>query len=226
MSYKNLAEFYRSKEWEEFRRIVILDRMKDGVLYDEITGKPIVKKYDVILHHIEHLTEENVKDASIALNPDNIQIVSFATHNGLHKRNGYKRKEVFIVYGSPLSGKTTWVNENKVEGDLVVDIDNIWQCVTGAKRYEKPNGLKSVVFGVRDNLYEAVKYRRGYWQNAYIIGGFALSSERERLIKEMGAREVYIDTTKEECLKRLEADTERDAEEWRKYIENWWRLYQ
>jgi hypothetical protein len=223
---RGLDDFYNSKEWSDFRKLIIAERTReDGFIYDEMTGKPIVKAYDLILHHKEPLTEENVRDFSISLNPDNIMVVSFATHNKIHNRRGWKRKEVFLVYGSPLSGKTSWVNENKDPGDLVVDIDNIWQCVTGLPRFEKPDGLKSVVFSLRNNLYDTVRHRLGRWQCAYIVGGFPLISERERLIKEMGAREVFIDTDKDECLRRLKEDTQRDQQAWQKYIDDWWRHY-
>ena len=220
-----LDNFYNSKEWEKFTRQLRLERTTDDGLICEYCKKPIVRKYDAIAHHITFLTEENVNDFNVSLNPENIQFVHHGCHNKIHNRRGWKRKEVYLVYGAPLSGKTSWVNENKEHGDLIVDIDNIWQCVTGSKRYDKPEGLKSVVFAIRDNLYESVKYRRGRWQNAYIIGGFPLCSERERLCKEMGAREIYIDTDRDECMRRLEADAERDTDEWSKYIERWFQTY-
>lgn len=225
--YRNLYEFYRSDEWEKFRKAVIMERTRDdGFVYDEETGKPIVRKYDIILHHKIELKEENVRDAMIALNPENIEIVSHRTHNILHDKLGMHGRQVYLVYGSPLSGKTTWVSESKNADDMVVDIDNIWQCVTGGNRYEKPARLKAVVFKIRDGLYDCVKYRLGKWKNAYICGGFALQSERERLARELGAREVFIDETKEECLRRLElCDDGRDHDEWRQYIENWFETY-
>ena len=95
-----LSDFYRSKEWLAFRKVVIDDRMhEDGLVYDEITGHPIVRAYDIILHHKIELTEENVNDVNISLNPDNIQIVSHKTHNSLHDRFGRHNREVFVVYG-------------------------------------------------------------------------------------------------------------------------------
>jgi hypothetical protein len=133
---------------------------------------------------------------------------------------------VFIVYGSPLSGKSSYVAEAMSEGDLIIDLDSIWQCVSGCDRYVKPNRLKSVVFSVRDNLLESVKYRRGKWLNAYIIGGYPYTNERDRLADSLGARLIHIDTTKEECINRLlAADDGRDIEEWVKHIDNWWLQY-
>jgi hypothetical protein len=132
---------------------------------------------------------------------------------------------VYVVYGSPLSGKNSYVAEAMNEGDLIIDLDSIWQCVSGCDRYVKPNRLKSVVFAVRDNLLESVRYRRGKWLNAYIIGGYPYQAERDRLIDTLGAREVFIDTPKDECIKRLHDCGDRDITEWSKYIEDWWLQY-
>lgn len=219
------GDFYRSDMWRKVRAIVINDRLKDGITICEYCDKPIVSAYDIIGHHKIALTPENVDDVNISLNPDNIMLVHHKCHNIIHNKLGYKNREVYLVYGSPLSGKTSYVDSVKQEGDLVVDMDNIWQCISGCGRYKKPNRLKAVAFSVRDNLLECVKYRRGKWQNAYIVGGYPLISQRESLAKELGARVIYIDTNKEECIKRLETDLTRDTDEWKKYIDNWWENF-
>ena len=219
------GDFYRSDIWRKVRASVINDRLKDGITICEYCDKPIVSAYDIIGHHKIALTPENIDDVNISLNPDNIMLVHHKCHNIIHNKLGYKNREVYLVYGSPLSGKTSYVDSVKQEGDLVVDMDNIWQCISGCNRYIKPNRLKAVAFSVRDNLLECVKYRRGKWQNAYIVGGYPLISQREALAKELGARVIYIDTNKEECIKRLEADLTRDTDEWKKYIDTWWENF-
>lgn len=215
--------FYQSKQWIKLLQVIKSERLNDeGELICEYCGKPIVKAYDCIGHHIIELTEDNVDDYNISLNPDNIQLVHHRCHNKIHNKLGYAGRKVYIVYGSPLSGKTSYVDSVKNEGDLIVDIDNIWQCVSGCERYVKPNRLKSIVFGVRDKLLEDIKYRRGKWSCAYIIGGYPLISERERLSRELGAELIFIDTSKEECISRIK---ENRSEEWVLYVEDWWRLY-
>jgi len=220
-----LANFYHSREWERLVAQLRLDRQDaDGNVICAHCGKPIVKMYDCIGHHTMFLTEENVNDINISLNPDLIQLVHHRCHNRIHDKLGYQNREVFLVWGSPLAGKTTFVEDTRSTGDMVVDIDNMWECVSGS-RYTKPNKLKSVVFGMRDYLMDCVKVRRGKWDKAYIIGGFPLISDRERILKEYGAREIFISTTKEECIARLDAcDDGRDKDAWRGYIEEWWRL--
>jgi len=225
----NLDTFYQSKEWLAFRKQVIEDRTApDGFIYDEVTKRPIVRAYDLILHHIVELTEDNVNNLNVSLNPENILVVSHATHNRIHDNFAtIKRQQVYLVYGAPLSGKTTWVHENKNPGDLVIDIDSIWECISGGNRYNKPNSLKENAFAVRNCLLDCVKYRRGKWRNAYIIGGYALSSERERIRAELAAREVYIDTPKDVCMERLELDeVRRGIPEYKYYIDEWFRLHE
>lgn len=203
-------------------KVLRLERVnEEGQIICEHCGKPIVAKYDCIGHHIIELDDSNVYDANIALNPENIMLVHHRCHNKIHNKLGYSNRQVYLVYGSPLSGKSTFVKDNMEPGDLIVDIDNIWQCISGCDRYVKPNRLKQNVFAIRDELINMVRMRQGKWLNAYVVGGYPLIGERERLIKSLGAREIFIDTSKEECLRRAE---ERPIE-WVKYIDDWWEKF-
>ena len=225
--FNDLSSFYTSDEWRDFRSLIIHDRTtEDGLIIDEYSGKPIARAYDVILHHKIELTEENVNDYSISLNPDNIMVVSHKSHNVIHNKLGYRVRQVFIVYGAPLSGKSSFVKENAEEGDLILDIDNIWECVSGCERYVKPKRLNSVVFSIRDEILDCIRYRRGKWNTAYVIGGYPLASERERLCKELGGRPIYIESTREECKKKLREDPQgRGLGEWDKFIDEWFDRY-
>jgi hypothetical protein len=223
----SLYQFYRSKDWEDLLQILKAERVnEEGFIICAECGKPIVKAYDCIGHHIIELTEENYLDCNISLNPENIALVHHRCHNRIHNKLGYIQRQVFIVYGSPLSGKTSYVNEVMAEGDLIVDMDNIWQCVSGCDRYTKPPRLKSIVFGLRDKLLEDIKFRRGKWNNAYIIGGYPYTMDRDRLVDTLGARAVFIDTDKATCLQRLADCTDRDHNEWSRYIDDWWLQYE
>lgn len=234
MDFKSLTQFYTSNEWRKFRKTLIAERInpKDGVLYDEWSGKPILKDSDTILHHKIELSMQNVNDRSISLNPENIMIVSMKSHNEIHNRFGgriknYQRK-VYYIYGAPLSGKSTFVKENMQRGDLVLDIDRLWVALSEQDEYIKPNELKSVVFQARQTVLDSIKMRAGSWGTAWVIEGGALIGDRMRRIEALGAEPILIDTPKEECLKRLYNDESRQhvIEEWKVYINKWFDEYQ
>ena len=222
-----LSDFYTGKQWRELMQIIKSERLNDmGDIVCEHCNKPIVNSYDCIGHHTIELTEENYTDISISLNPDLIMLVHHRCHNRIHNKLGYAQRQVYLVYGSPLSGKSTYVKDSMSEGDLIIDIDSIWECLSGCDRYIKPNRLKQNVFSVRDSLLDMVRVRYGKWLNAYIIGGYPLIGERERLIKSLGARPIFIDTNKDECIRRLySSDSKRDKSEWKKFICDWWEKF-
>ena len=224
--FNNLFEFYRSKEWADFRKVVIAERVReDGFIYDEYTDKPIVKAYDIILHHKIELTEENVHDYTISLNPENIMIVSHKSHNLIHNKLNSSCRKVYLVYGAPFAGKKKFVQNSKEDGDLIVDIDSIWECISGCERHIKPNRLKAVVFKVRDSLLESVKYRVGKWRNAYVIGTYVNEAERERILKELGAEEIFIESTPTECKERLHSLKLQNENVLETFIDEWFEQY-
>lgn len=225
--FHSLQDFYRSKEWIQFRAYLIAERTQaDGFVYDEITGKPIVKAYDIILHHKIELTLENVNDINVTLNPDNIQIVSFKTHNEIHNRFGSWTRHIYLVYGCPLSGKSTYVKERAGIHDLIIDIDKIYACISNNPQYIKSGRLYDCMDTVKQSLFDCIKYRRGKWINAFIIGGYPFVGERQRIANEYGAEEIFIECDKDTALSRLETiEDSRDKQEWTQYINTWFDRY-
>ena len=228
--------FYKSKQWLAFRKVIIeRDTDADGYVHCAMCGKPILKKYDLIIHHKAELSDANVNDAMISLNPDNVECVCFSCHNRIHDRftAGHAasyvkryRKNVFIVYGSPCAGKSTWVHEVAGADDLVVDMDSIWQMISINARYDKPAALRSVVFEMRDKLYDIIKYRSGKWHNAYIITGGAMQGDRDRLKQRVGADDlIFIDTDKSTCIKRAMQRGDH-VDDWISFINDWFDKFQ
>ena len=225
--YCDLSSFYQSREWQEFRKVIIAERLNDQFqTICEHCGQPIIKAYDIIAHHKTELTLDNVNDTSISLNPDNISLVHFRCHNTIHNRYGSYTRHIYLVYGCPLSGKSTYVKERAMQHDLVVDIDKIYACISNNPMYVKSGRLYDNMEAVKDKLLDNIKASYGKWVNAFIIGGYPYVGERERLITELGAEPIYIDCSKEEALTRLECCTDnRDKKEWAKYINDWFNRY-
>lgn len=72
--------FYRSSEWKKVRdQMIIRDLGCDlGVQGREIRDR-------IYIHHIEPITEEQILNRdSLLLDPENLIVVSFNTHNAIH----------------------------------------------------------------------------------------------------------------------------------------------
>lgn len=215
----SLSEFYRSNEWAAFTSLIRLERTVNNELICEHCYKAIVNKYDCICHHVVELTPDNVNDASIAFNPKNIMCVHAKCHNEIHSRFGSAWKRVYLVYGSPCAGKTTYVYNIAGTEDIILDIDSLWSaiCIHG-----KPDRLKENVFALRDCMLDMIKTRRGKWRNAYIIGGYPMVMERKRFYDLYGAEPIFIDTPQNIC--QLRASEKPQG--WIKFVDEWWSKFQ
>lgn len=81
-------QFYRSKEWKDVRRIVILrDHGCDlGIMDRTITGR-------IYIHHMNPITREDLINGSdLVLNPNYLICVSSMTHEAIH----YGDKDLLI----------------------------------------------------------------------------------------------------------------------------------
>ena len=215
-----LNNFYTSRQWERLRAQLMQERTgDDGFITCAHCGQPILKEYDCIAHHKIELTDENVNDFEVSLNPENIELIHFRCHNLEHERFEGFRQRVFLVYGSPCAGKTTWVRSVARPDDLILDLDAIWTAVCIADRQHKPNRLKANVFGIRDCIIDQIRVRTGKWRTAYVIGGYPLASDRRRLCDLLRAEEIFIDTEIDECLRRAPDDN------WRGFIREWFDAF-
>jgi hypothetical protein len=218
-----IKSFYSSRQWVNLRLLLIIQR---GPICERC-GKLISNPLDLIAHHKHELTIANVNDASISLNPDNIELICLDCHNIQHKRFSVVEHSIYIVYGAPLSVKSSYVKQNMQRGDLVIDMDLIFKALSMQSVYDKPNNLLSNVFAVRNLLIDNIKTRYGKWFDCYIIGGYPIKFEREKLASELNAELIFCDATKEECISRLYNDSDRllYREQWSSYINKWFEQY-
>ncbi len=220
--YNILKSFYASPAWQALRAAIIAERGARCEKCGRVTS-------EIQLHHIIELTPESVGDALISLNPANILVLCHDCHDKAHLRFGHApAREVWVVYGPPLSGKSAFVRQSMRRGDLVIDVDRLFVAVSMLPEYDKPDTLLGNVMRVYELLRDQVKTRYGKWNSAWVIGGFADRYKREKTVEDLGAELVFCDASKELCLGRLEADEGRRLrkDEWRRFILEWFERYQ
>lgn len=242
--YKNTADFYNGEDWQYCKMQVTEERLKrDGALYCEHCGRLLTKSFNpkennnkraIVYHHKKYLTNFNVNDASISINPNNIAVLCWSCHNIEHNRfNGTAanqiEKKVYIITGASCSGKTTFVRERIQEGDIVYDIDDLWQMVSGLPRYTKPNALKPIIFNLRNEIKDQIAKGVGYWRNAFIIESLPIATDRKREVERYKAHNVELitmDVSKEECINRLRLNPQgRNIKDYEKYINDYFDDY-
>lgn len=223
MTYKDLWQFYRSREWETLRKQITLERVNEnGDLVCEHCGKLIIHPYDAICHHVIELTEENVHDANVSLNPENIMLVCHKSHNAIHDRwlGGTPVKKIYIVHGSPCAGKSAFVQENAGKQDLIIDIDRLYDAMsTGEYR----GAVKTNVLNTYRSLIDMVRTRNGRWRTAWIVRTLPLNIDRERIVKEVGGGElIHIDTSHDECI----IEARKRGGDWLQWVSEYWERFQ
>lgn len=215
--------FYDSKEWRKTREAYLSNV---NYICEDCGGAAC------IVHHIRHISPANVNDPEITLNWDNLKAVCEKCHTEEHAQdqkafkgeaarlngiafdeegNAIASPNVFLVCGSPGSGKTTYVKEHKGPRDLVMDLDYICaalMCEAGDIRIDRSPVL-SVALEVRGLLYQVIQQRRGKWERAFVITGAADALEMKALANELNAELVLLETPLEECIRRIKGDPQR-----------------
>lgn len=193
---REIDAFYHSKDWRDLSHLL---RLKSGKC--QRCGR-VTDMKQLHAHHKVLLTPANVGDANISLNPDNIEILCSSCHDEEHNRFGYSEHHVYIIYGAPCSGKTSYALEQMRSRDIIVDLDMIYEMLTGKDGHEHPDGLRFIAYKIRDTLYDIIRTRYGRFDNAYIVAGLPHKGEREALAKRLQAELIHIDASEEECIKR------------------------
>ena len=110
---------------------------------------------------------------------------------------------VYLIYGSPCSGKSTYVKERFKSGDIVCDVDKLYSALCFNEEHQTELYAQEVASQLYDNLLDIVRDRQGYWHNAYVITIANTKEKIEQMKERVHADEViYVDTPIEVCLER------------------------
>lgn len=161
--------------------------------------------------------------------PDNLQPICKHCHDAksrVEARGGPAvATSVTVVCGPPGAGKTTYVRERAMWGDLVVDVDTLWTALSGLPLYDKPDPLLPFVLACRDAIYDRLS-RANEVRQAWVITGGAKSQDRAAW-RQRGAKVVVIETQAAVAIARIRRDETRAkrAALLERLVRDWWAEY-
>ena len=110
---------------------------------------------------------------------------------------------VYLIYGSPCSGKSTYIKEHMKRGDLICDVDYIYGAISNDDPHNAELYLHEVACKLNGTLKDIIRKRDGGWGNAYVV---SIANTKEKLkaeMKRINADEaIFIDTPYEVCMER------------------------
>lgn len=110
---------------------------------------------------------------------------------------------VYLVYGSPCSGKSTYIKEHKQDGDIVCDVDRLYSAISLNGEHQTELYAQEFASMLHKEMIEIIRERKGHWKNVYVV---SLANTKEKLQAEkerINADEcIFIDTPYEVCMER------------------------
>ena len=132
---------------------------------------------------------------------------------------------VKLVYGPPCGGKSTYVQNNADNEDIIYDGDEILSVITLQKVHSViESEIRFVASDIRYNLLESASNRNV--ETFWLIASYQTESVL-KLIENFQYEKIFINATMQECLDRLENDETRpDKEKWKEIIQKWFEKYE
>ncbi len=237
---------YAGKAWKACRDAYFAHR--HGIC--ERCGAPGVE-----VHHKKAITPLNADDPEIVYGWANLELLCRDCHISEHEKkknlrsarpaqeadlrymfdeqgNPTPRGAVRVVWGSPASGKSTYVAQHMQHMDIVIDLDNILRCFTGlTNKADDPSSIKDYLpftLSVRDACYRLIQQDSKGIRTAWIVAGLPRKQDRMLLQARFpNARFIHIETSCEESLARAAADINRpNKEHMRKIIIEYFRNFE
>lgn len=133
-----------------------------------------------------------------------------------------KALNVYVIHGSPLAGKSTYVESHKGPNDLIYDFDLIMAAISGLPSHQENKTLISYVVDIRDLLIAKIKSETRI-DNVWIITT-KVTDDLQRNLHGLNPiyKEMKIDKTT--ALQRLKDNPgTRDIEVYKEVIEKYFR---
>lgn len=112
-----------------------------------------------------------------------------------------------IVFGPPGSGKSTWVKKHIPNAKSVIDLDEIAAEITGKPLYHKTD--EELGMAIRERNRRLIKHADFKTPCVLLLTGTKKKDRTWWIRKLQPTRVEVMDTSAEECIRRIEADNRR-----------------
>lgn len=110
---------------------------------------------------------------------------------------------VYLVYGAPCSGKTTYVREHFHTGDIVCDVDRLYAALCFNEEHQSELYALETASKLQESLLDIIKNRKGNWKNAWVISLANTSEKLAEAMRRVNADEaIPIETPIDVCMER------------------------
>lgn len=110
---------------------------------------------------------------------------------------------VYLIYGSPCSGKSTYIKNHMTDNDIVCDVDLIYEAIGNRTAHDADLYVHEVALQLKEKLLDIIKDRQGGWKDAYVVSIANTDELLEKDVKRINSDKViFIDTPEEVCLER------------------------
>jgi len=228
-------KLYKTAAWKAIRPIILARDLYTCQRCDTPLTQGRAKPTDAVVNH----RKPHEGDWQLFTDPDNLEAVCKKCHDSAiqSQERGWRRQvgsdgwptieapkafgipfkarasaiPVTLVFGRPAAGKTTYVQNNKKPGDIVIDLDDIKEEMFGS-RYIADFAKVRRALSKRDRIIEGLATYTGRPDTrAWIVLTGSSPTERAAWRATLGAKAdmVTITTSAAECKKRVMQCPER-----------------
>lgn len=129
-----------------------------------------------------------------------------------------------VITGPPCAGKSTFLVENSLPGDIVIDMDLIAKAmmVDDIEEHDYPDEVRQIARSARKSaVKQALRVGQVSRRNVWIVHTQP-DAEWQRIYRSFNAHTTVVDPGRDECLRRLADRPSTQHVRTKRVIDDWY----